>query len=149
MKWKICQQFIEMVDPVRDNAPDYDQYVTTPMSLQEVKNRILGKKYRDISEFKRDMNLIWDNAKLYNGPGHIFTQCAMEASLWFKRKTKHFPETIEEEWMAKMQKVAREFYDAIQHPPTDLIPPKPEQKETVADQETIDDNNMMDSVFEE
>ena len=149
MKWKICEQFIEMVDPVRDQAPNYLKVVTTPMSLQEVKNRLLGKRYRDVSEFTRDVNLIWENAKNYNGVGHIYTNCAMEASIWFKKKTKHFPETIEEEWMAKMQKATREFYDAIMHPPADLVPEKKEETLSDLNQEPVaDDNNLMEPVFD-
>jgi hypothetical protein len=119
--WKVCEPFIEMVDPVRARAPDYPKIVTHPMSLNEVKTRIRSKRYKDIAEFRHDMNLIWDNAQLYNGDDNYFTYCAKEASLWFNKKMKHFPGTLEEEWMRKMQKVMGAFYHAIKHPPGDVI----------------------------
>jgi hypothetical protein len=95
------------------------------MSLNEVKKRIKSKRYKDISEFARDMNLIWENARLYNGDESYYTLCAREASVWFNKKMKHFPATLEEEWMRKMQKVMGAFYKAIRNPPADIIPPAP------------------------
>lgn len=125
MEWKICAAFIEMVDPERDNAPDYFKIVAEPMSLREVKKRILEKRYRTVAEYRRDMNLIWENAKVYNNEDSHLGQVAKEAACWFTRKMNNFRETPEEAWTAKMQKVVRAFYDAITHPPADLIPSVP------------------------
>ena len=152
MTWKICIPFIEMVDPEKDGAPGYFQVVEEPMCLQEVKNRILGKHYRHISEFKRDMNLIWENAERYNGENNLYTQFAREGANWFEKKMKHFPETLEEEWMTKFRKVAKQFYEAIENPPAELIPERREEvkMEEVTNEQGIYDNNLMEStIFDE
>ena len=152
MTWKICAPFIEMVDPNRDGAPDYFDIVKSPMALREVKNRILSKKYKDVSEFKRDMDLIWENARKYNGEDHLYAQFAMEASLWFERKMKHFPETLEEQWLTKFRKVAKKFYDALMHPPAELIPERHQElkrQEEPAEHGLYDNNLMESTIFDE
>lgn len=121
ISWPICSPFIEMVDPERDGAPDYFEYIKEPMSLNEVKSKLINKKYRDMKEFTHDVRLIWQNARTYNGEDTLFTHMAMEASIWFDKKIDHFPNTLEEEWVDKVQKIAFAFYDALAHPPADLI----------------------------
>jgi hypothetical protein len=123
--WKVCKPFVEMLDPVRDGAPNYLEFVKVPMSPNEVKSRITTKRYNDISEFTRDMNLIWDNARLYNGDESYYTYCALEAKDWFNKKMEHFPGMLVEEWMRKMQKVMSAFHQAIRHPSADLLPSAP------------------------
>jgi hypothetical protein len=136
-----------MLDPVRDGVPGYHDIVKVPMSLNEVKNRIKTKRYRDISDFDRDMNLIWNNARLYNGEDSYYTLCAMEASNWFKKKMKHFSSTREEEWMHKMQKVMGRFSQAISNPPADLHP-KPTQE--IQPKRTNEESSVLESeLFDE
>jgi hypothetical protein len=151
IEWKVCKPFIEMLDPIRDNVIGYHEIVKEPMSLNEVKNRIKTKRYHDISAFDRDMNLIWSNARLYNGEDSYYTLCAMEASNWFKKKMKHFPATLEEEWMRKMQKVMCAFYQAIRNPPAELLPAVPPSvPEPILEKPVSDDPGLIDpGLFEE
>jgi hypothetical protein len=143
IEWKVCKPFVEMIDPVRDGVPDYHEKVKVPMSLTEVKNRIKTKRYRDISDFDRDMNLIWSNARQYNGDDSYYTLCAMEAANWFKKKMKHFPSTLEEEWMRKMQKVMGAFYQAILNPPSDLLPSAPTSPAVPAPEKPGSDDSVL------
>lgn len=120
--WPICSPFIEMVDPERDGAPDYFDYIKEPMALNEVKKKLQNNKYDTIQAWERDVNLIWENAKTYNGDDTLFTHMAMEAALWFKEKMKRFPSTQEEEWTSKIQRTTRKLLEVLSHPPTELDP---------------------------
>jgi len=111
-----------MVDPVRDGAPDYLEIIQQPMALNEVKKKLNNNEYNTLKEWETDVNLIWDNAKTYNGEDTLFTHMAMEAKLWFSGKIKSFPSTPEEEWTRKIQKTAKRLYDVLSHPPTELDP---------------------------
>ena len=122
INWPICSPFIENVDPERDNAPDYFDYIKEPMALAEVKNKLTQNLYDSVDSWKRDVNLIWQNARTYNGDDTLFAHMAMEASLWFNKKVKRFPATQEEEWTGKIQRTAKRLLDVLCHPPAELDP---------------------------
>lgn len=120
--WPICSPFIEMVDPERDGAPDYLDYIKEPMALTEVRRKLVANAYESIKDWERDVNLIWENAKTYNGEDTLFTHMAMEAALWFTDKMKKFPSTQEEEWTGKIQRTTKKLLDVLSHPPAELDP---------------------------
>jgi hypothetical protein len=122
INWPICSPFIEMVDPERDGAPDYLDIIAEPMALAEVKRKLTGNDYESVQAWERDVNLIWSNAKAYNGEDTLFTHMAMEAALWFTQKMKRFPSTQEEDWTGKIQRTAKKLFDVLSHPPAELDP---------------------------
>lgn len=122
ISWQICSPFVELVDPERDGAPDYLQIIEKPMALREVKNKLNNNEYTTLENFKEDVDLIWSNAKKYNGEDTLFTHMAMEAALWFNEKMKNFPSNQEEEWTRKIQKKAKKLLEVLQHPPTEIDP---------------------------
>jgi hypothetical protein len=122
INWPICSPFVEMVDPDRDGAPDYFEYIKEPMALNEVKRKLTANEYDSVQTWERDVNLIWKNAKTYNGDDTLFTHMAMEASLWFNQKMKRFPSTQEEDWTGKIQRTTKKLLDVLSHPPAELDP---------------------------
>jgi hypothetical protein len=122
INWPICTPFVEMVDPVRDGAPDYFEYIKKPMALSEVKRKLTANEYDTVQSWERDVNLIWQNARTYNGEDTLFTHMAMEASLWFTQRMKRFPATQEEDWTGKIQRTAKKLLDVLMHPPAELDP---------------------------
>lgn len=145
MSWPICAPFIDPVDPEKHNALNYYEVIKTPMTLREVENRLMTKRYKDVSEFRRDVNLIWDNAITYNGDANIFGHFAMEGRTWFNEKMSHFPATQEEEWMCKMQKVIRRFCSVITNPPKELIP----EKTVLTKHVSVNTNALESAIFDE
>jgi hypothetical protein len=122
INWPTCTPFVEMVDPVRDGAPDYFEYIKEPMALTEVKRKLTANDYDTVQSWERDVNLIWQNARTYNGEDTLFTHMAMEASLWFTQRMKRFPSTQEEDWTGKIQRTAKKLLDVLMHPPAELDP---------------------------
>ena len=57
--------FLEPVD--EGDAPNYYKVVKSPMSLQRMEDKLDSGKYRTLSEFKHDFQLILSNCKQYNG----------------------------------------------------------------------------------
>ena len=104
ISWDLCFPFVEMVDPEKDGAPDYLDFVKEPMSLNEVKKRLKEGHYNSIESFQRDVNLIWENAKIYNGDDTLLYYMAMEAKLWFEKRIKKIHVPNEVEWTEKFQK---------------------------------------------
>ena len=122
INWPICSPFVEKVDPERDGALDYYDVIKNPMYLNEVKRKIIANEYESVLEWEKDVNLIWSNAKSYNGDDTLFTHMAMEASMWFTKKIKRFPSTQEEDWTGKIQRTTKKLLDVLSHPPTELDP---------------------------
>jgi hypothetical protein len=117
ISWPICSPFIEMVDPVRDNAPDYFEVIEEPMALNEVRRKLTLNEYDSVEAWKHDINQIWKNARFYNGDGHLLAQTAQEASLWFNQKVKRLPATQEEDWIVKIELASKRLVEAVSHPP--------------------------------
>ena len=120
ISWDLCFPFVEMVDPEKDGAPDYLDFVKEPMSLNEVKKRLKEGHYNSIESFQRDVNLIWENAKIYNGDDTLLYYMAMEAKLWFEKRIKKIHVPNEVEWTEKFQKTTRILYHMLARPPKEI-----------------------------
>jgi hypothetical protein len=68
--------FLDPVDPVRDNAPNYFQVVQFPQDLTSIRARLASGGYRFVAEWQRDMRLVWSNAQFYNGELSVFGRLA-------------------------------------------------------------------------
>ena len=131
----ICKPFIQMVDPEKDGASDYYDVISEGMALCEVKRRLESGEYEDLEGFKRDVNLIWQNAVEYNGIESYYAALAKEASLVFSKKMEDFPTSHKGEWLTKVQRAAKDFYETLCHPPSELDP-----NQKIASQKDVEDN---------
>ena len=59
--------FAEPVDSEKYNIPDYHTYVKNPMDFGTIKNKLKTNQYANVKDFQADMELTFDNCKLYNG----------------------------------------------------------------------------------
>lgn len=50
---------------------DYPQVIKYPMDLNTVKKSLKNNKYKFVEEALHDLQLIWDNCKLYNAEGSV------------------------------------------------------------------------------
>ena len=55
------------VDPVRLNLPTYTEVVKEPMDLSTVAAKCAEASYATVGDLRKDLDLIWDNAVLFNG----------------------------------------------------------------------------------
>jgi hypothetical protein len=61
--------FLDPVDPVKDNAPDYQQRIKHPMDLRAIEGKLAAGVYAKWDEWAADVELIFDNCLAYNGLG--------------------------------------------------------------------------------
>ena len=54
ISWDICAPFRELVDPIRDGATDYFDVIKEPMSLNEVKKKLVNNQYSDLKAISYD-----------------------------------------------------------------------------------------------
>jgi len=121
ISWPICAPFLDL-ETLKTDAPGYFDMISNPMALRVVLSNLKNMKYNDLKSFIKDVNLIWDNARKYNGEDSIYSQLAKESCLYFNRKMKTITSSPEEDWLMKVRKVATAFYSAISHPPQEVDP---------------------------
>lgn len=66
------------VDPVELGLPDYFDVIKKPMDLGTVQKRLDAGHYHSIEDFKRDVNLTFENAMTYNESGTVVFDMAKE-----------------------------------------------------------------------
>ncbi|KNE57302.1 hypothetical protein AMAG_18033 [Allomyces macrogynus ATCC 38327] len=68
--------FLDPVDPVKLNIPDYPLIITHPMDLSTMERRLTTRAYATIDQLVADFNLMLDNCIKYNGPQSVFATMA-------------------------------------------------------------------------
>lgn len=65
---QLAYPFLEPVDPVAMNLPDYTTIVKRPMDLSTIEKKLMNDEYDDPEGFESDMTLMFNNCYLYNPP---------------------------------------------------------------------------------
>ncbi|KAH7434847.1 hypothetical protein KP509_06G037600 [Ceratopteris richardii] len=87
MDYKHAWLFNEPVDPVALDIPDYPLFVKHPMDLGTVKNKLDKKQYKHLpADFISDVRLTFENAMLYNPPGHDVNTAAKRMLKMFEKE---------------------------------------------------------------
>ena len=71
----LAYDFLEPVDYVALNLPDYPKIIKHPMDLGTCKNNLLNGKYKIFQEFMDDLHLIWENCRTYNQQKSEIVKC--------------------------------------------------------------------------
>lgn len=59
-------EFLHPVDFKRLGIPMYPIIIKNPMDLGTIKKKVKQHSYKTLNEFISDVQLVWDNCKLYN-----------------------------------------------------------------------------------
>jgi hypothetical protein len=78
MKHRNAWPFLEPVDPIEQNVPDYLDVVKTPMDFGTIAQRLKNNKYSNMTAFISAICLVFDNAILYNGDDSTFGRHAVK-----------------------------------------------------------------------
>jgi len=65
---------------------DYPDIVKEPMDLGTVRSNLLSKKYANLSQFARDVNLVWKNCMAYNADKSDYYKLAKKLERQFNRE---------------------------------------------------------------
>lgn len=64
--------------PDKTIVPDYYQTITNPIALDNIKKKAKRKKYQTVDQALSDLELMFDNAKLYNEDGSQVYEAAVK-----------------------------------------------------------------------
>ena len=85
-KLKEAYEFLEPVDYVKYNIPDYLDIIKYPKDLSMVQFNLENDHYKTIQAFLNDVQLIWDNCYTYNPPKNYISKCAQICEKKFKKE---------------------------------------------------------------
>ncbi|KAJ3366388.1 hypothetical protein GGF32_005390 [Allomyces javanicus] len=83
--------FLDPVDPVKLNIPDYPLIITHPMDLSTMERKLTTRAYATIDQLVADFNLMLDNCIKYNGPQSVFATMANNVRRSFERHFEKMP----------------------------------------------------------
>lgn len=89
---RYSQPFMEPVDPVELQIPDYFDIIKHPMDLGTVSDRLVAGEYISSTDFAADVLLVFSNACRYNPPGNIVYKMAEEMREFFLERMKSIEE---------------------------------------------------------
>lgn len=95
--------FQEPVDHINLGLTDYLLIIKQPMDLSTIKKKINSKKYINNIEVLQDMNLIWENCKLYNQAGSDIYQTATYMEKLSKKLIEKYLEKKKNEKVVKKE----------------------------------------------
>lgn len=119
-KYKTASIYMHPVEPQRDNCPDYFNIISNPMDFSTVRSKLTSKSYATISEWKKDVNLIFNNSKLYNSKDSLYGITAQYLQKKFNEMIKYFSE---DGWLKKLDYLQDQIKNLLQSAPPGL--PKP------------------------
>ncbi|ROT40459.1 hypothetical protein SODALDRAFT_330175 [Sodiomyces alkalinus F11] len=88
--------FLEPVDPVALQIPNYWSVVKNPMDLGTIKSKLMTNEYQNAKQVQTDFQLVVKNCLKFNGPDHVVTLQAMQLEKLFKDAW-----AKKDQWMAK------------------------------------------------
>jgi hypothetical protein len=94
--------FVDPVDPLRDECPDYPDKVKHPMDLSKVRHSLEADRYVSVSNWRLDMSLIWSNARTYNHPSSLIGLAAQHLEDIFKSLSELITDNEVNDWSNEM-----------------------------------------------
>jgi hypothetical protein len=106
------------VDPKKDDCGDYFDVIKTPMDLSTVRDKLTKDQYQGIEEWKSDIQLIWKNARTYNGQESIIVLMGTELEGLFAQLCEIIPSDEWDLWTYKVQKRQTKLYQLLRANPS-------------------------------
>lgn len=121
----ISRMFMQPVNPITDDCPDYFTKIKHPMDLSTSRKKLEEGQYENVEQWKKDIDLIWDNAITYNGPQALISLLARELQDLFKDLACNISSDLSLDWNNQFEKLKGEFNQIVKSIPK---PPQRQQK---------------------
>lgn len=120
--YDICGIFMEL--PSKDEYPDYYQVIKNPIALQDIKAKIDAREYRQLAQFKADIDQMAANAKKYNVKGSQVYEDAVK----IQKFVKHWQPQSKGKTAAKLPAKATSSSSSSKHANTTTATTSPSSK---------------------
>ncbi|XP_052759562.1 transcription initiation factor TFIID subunit 1 isoform X2 [Galleria mellonella] len=122
-KLKVMPEAWPFLKPVnKKQVKDYYSVIKKPIDMETMGKRIQAHKYHSREEFLRDIQLLVDNCRAYNGPNSQFTRQAEEILRVTQEALEQFGENVSQ-LEANIARVQQKMLEDAEH--SDLEPEEP------------------------
>jgi hypothetical protein len=90
----LAAPFLQPVDPVALNLPDYLEIIIDPIDLSTVERNLKAGVYANSLQFANDVRRIWLNAFTYNAHGSDMFYITLELSTYFEKQFREVKDLI-------------------------------------------------------
>ncbi|KAI9300002.1 Bromodomain-containing protein [Cunninghamella echinulata] len=94
-KHRDAAPFLQPVDVIKMNCPDYPMIVTRPMDLNTVDRKLNQLDYHTVDDFIMDVRLIFSNCYKYNGPEATVSLLCQNVESAFEKGLRQMPPSKE------------------------------------------------------
>ena len=105
----LAVMFLDPVDPIRDEAPDYDLKIKKRMDLSTINRNLENKTYTKVHQWKEDVMLTFNNAINYNGKMHPIGVSATELSNLFKTLSRSIVDDGRASWFNEIVQLRKDL----------------------------------------
>ncbi|AET38749.1 chromatin-binding protein BDF1 Ecym_3256 [Eremothecium cymbalariae DBVPG len=88
---KDAKPFLQPVDPVKLNVPNYFSHIQRPMDLSTIERKLVVNGYETPEQVAQDFNLMVDNCSKFNGPSSVIAQMARNIQASFEKHMLNMP----------------------------------------------------------
>ena len=106
----ISTMFAIPVNPERDNCPNYNEIILHPMDLSTVNKKLNENSYATISDWKKDVDLIWSNSLLYHKSNLMLRSITQEMQETFNTLSKFITDDPRRDWNNKLIFLRDKFF---------------------------------------
>ncbi|GEQ67532.1 hypothetical protein JCM33374_g1197 [Metschnikowia sp. JCM 33374] len=78
--------FLQPVDPIALNIPNYTEVVKTPMDLGTIQTKLANNQYENGDDFEKDVRLVFTNCYLFNPKGNDVHTMGQKLEQMFNKK---------------------------------------------------------------
>jgi hypothetical protein len=101
------------------------------MDLGTIHRNLTQNRYRSLTDFQDDVELVWSNCEKFNPPDTPYECAAREARQLFQKYMAKLAEDPEQEWLRRLMKVSSELKD-VSKKLSRAVKKEAKQKETAA-----------------
>ncbi|OHT13729.1 Bromodomain containing protein [Tritrichomonas foetus] len=130
LTFQISKMFATPVDPERDMCPTYLQVIQKPMDLGTIRKKLENNEYDKVSDFKADIELVWENAITFNGKTALIATLARQLQATFKEKAEFITDDEKEGWLYELNELKARFNNVISSAPPNMQIPKQNTKQS-------------------
>lgn len=117
-KMPITNPFKAPVDTAQ--FPEYLTYVSQPMDFGTMKKKLQNNEYPTVQSFIDDINLICENAKIFNGEQSILSIICDDIMAETNKQYSEKSNNADEEWYKSLSKAIFKLQEHIKHAPPEV-----------------------------
>lgn len=108
-KHRDATPFLNPVDYVKLNVPDYPKVIKHPMDLNTVDRKLSSGEYENVEDFIADVRLVFSNCYKFNGPEAMISMLCQNVESAFEKSLRQMPLSREVRLDIKIVQESRRF----------------------------------------